>query len=160
MEPQLDVKYAERSGFRHLHPDWCRKPAPLAEELEVRMSAVNERLVAAGHTKMVVNELIGGRLYTGPMYEKVRAHDPITFASCTRRCDSPPHSYPPRILSTAIPYAFRSTMGYSVSTVVAGHTRRVPTSPSCSTSARRCLAWVCGLTRPTAQCGGSGITSM
>jgi len=79
VEPQLDVKYAERSGFRHLHPDWCRKPAPLAEELEVRMSAVNERLVAAGHTKMVVNELIGGRLYTGPMYEKVLAHDSSTF---------------------------------------------------------------------------------
>ena len=71
LEPQLDVEYAERSGtFRDLHPEWCRKPTPLAE-LEVRMATVNERLVAASHTEMVGDELLGGRLYTGPMYEKV-----------------------------------------------------------------------------------------
>ena len=93
MEPQLDVKYVERSGdFRDLHPDWCRKLAPLAE-LEVKMSAVNESLVAAGHTEMVVDELIGGRLYTGPMYEKVRAHILITFASYQRRDSLAPHAF-------------------------------------------------------------------
>ena len=130
--PQLDVKYVERSGdFRELHPDWCHKLVPPAE-LEVRMSAVNERLVAAGHTEMVVDELIGGRLYTGPMYEKVRAHDSVTFASVRKGVT---HLHPTHLVDD-YPCAFRSTMGYSVSTVVAERTRRVPTSPSCSTSAR------------------------
>ena len=33
----------------------------------------NEKLRAAGHSEMIREELVGGRLYTGPMYEKYNA---------------------------------------------------------------------------------------
>ena len=37
------------------------------------MGGVNDQLRRSHHPPMVVEELIGGRLYTGPMYEKYNA---------------------------------------------------------------------------------------
>ena len=62
--------YAERSGdFRTRHPEWCRNPTSLAD-MEERMRLKNADLVSAGQTPLILEELIAGRLYTGPMYEK------------------------------------------------------------------------------------------
>jgi NLR family CARD domain-containing protein 3 len=43
------------------------------KEFERKMGRVNEQLRASHHPPMAVEELIGGRLYTGPMYEKYNA---------------------------------------------------------------------------------------
>ena len=74
VEPIVEEgRYAERGGgFRDNHPEWCRKPIPLSE-FEAKMAEMNQKLTANEHTKMVIEELIGGRLYTGPMYEKLNA---------------------------------------------------------------------------------------
>ena len=65
--------YAERSGdFRTRHPEWCRNPTSLAD-MEERMRLKNADLVSAGQTPLILEELIAGRLYTGPMYEKYNA---------------------------------------------------------------------------------------
>lgn len=62
----------EREGnFRMLHPTWCRGIRPFAE-LESEMERRNVDLRALGHAEMVREELIGGRLYTGPMFESIR----------------------------------------------------------------------------------------
>ena len=66
-------KYAERGGdFRQLHPNWCRRPKPLSI-MEEKMHLKNEELERAGQTKLVIEELIGGILYTSPCYEKYNA---------------------------------------------------------------------------------------
>ena len=63
--PQENYDYSERGGrFREEHPTWCRKPLPL-DNFEERMRELNKKLDANGHTQMVVEELVGGRLYTG-----------------------------------------------------------------------------------------------
>ena len=38
--------------------------------MEERMRQKNADLVSAGQTPLILEELIAGRLYTGPMYEK------------------------------------------------------------------------------------------
>ena len=66
------TSYVERSdGFDSEHPEWRRAnhAQPLAF-YAVRMDAQNARLKSKGHTAMTVEELVGGRLYTGPMFEK------------------------------------------------------------------------------------------
>ena len=63
--PQEKFQYSERGGqFRDEHPTWCRRPLPL-HDFEERMRGLNKKLDANGHTQMVVEELVGGRLYTG-----------------------------------------------------------------------------------------------
>lgn len=60
----LDL-YVERGGdFRTAHPEWCRKPYPLAK-FERRMKRLNDKLKAIGHVPMQIEEVVGGRLYTG-----------------------------------------------------------------------------------------------
>ena len=49
-----------------------RIPEPLSI-YEERMHAKNEELAAANHTRMVIEEVVAGRLYTGPMFEKYNA---------------------------------------------------------------------------------------
>lgn len=57
--------YVERGGnFRAEHPEWCRRPAPLAK-YERRMQRMNAKLEAIGHVPMQIEEVVGGRLYTG-----------------------------------------------------------------------------------------------
>ena len=59
--------YSERGGdFRQMHPEWCRKPTALAV-FEEKMRMKNEELERAGQTPLILEELIAGRLYTGPM---------------------------------------------------------------------------------------------
>ena len=65
--PEARDAYPERQGFREHHSQWCRSPKPLAELMELMESHANERLRAGGHSEMIVEELVGGRLYTGPM---------------------------------------------------------------------------------------------
>ena len=47
----------------------CRSPLPLAE-LEQRMGGVSARLAALNEPPLSLEEAIGGRLYTGPLYMK------------------------------------------------------------------------------------------
>ena len=64
--------YPERAGFRetpHLR-EWCRQPAPLREVWGKAESAINPRLEKAGHSSLMEEEVVAGRLYTGPMYQK------------------------------------------------------------------------------------------
>ncbi|EOD31475.1 hypothetical protein EMIHUDRAFT_231872 [Emiliania huxleyi CCMP1516] len=66
-----DGRYAERGGdFRTVHPDWCRKPEPLSVYEAKMADEVNPRLVEAGQAPLTLEELVAGRIYTGPMYEK------------------------------------------------------------------------------------------
>jgi hypothetical protein len=51
---------------------WRRTPRPL-EEFRKHMAQHNERLVAADHTELQMLEVVGARLYTGPLYIKYNA---------------------------------------------------------------------------------------
>ena len=59
--------YPERHGLRERSPDHCRKFVPLKELKEIMESDTNRRLIKAEHAPMIEEELIAGRLYTGPM---------------------------------------------------------------------------------------------
>ena len=62
--------FPERGGsFREEHPEWCRRAIPLSA-FDEQMRARNSELVSGGHTPLVHEELVAGRLYTGPMYQK------------------------------------------------------------------------------------------
>ena len=63
--------YVERTGLSSEHPEWRRKThmKPLAFYVQ-SMDEMNARLRSKGHTEMGKEELVGGRLYTGAMYEK------------------------------------------------------------------------------------------
>lgn len=61
--------YPERSlgvNFREKHREWCRQalPLPLYEE---RMRLLNLQLEAKGFAILMLEELVGGRLYTGEL---------------------------------------------------------------------------------------------
>ena len=61
--------YPERAGFRetpHLRA-WCRVPTPLREVWGKAEDSINPRLEKAGHSTMMEEEVVAGRLYTGPM---------------------------------------------------------------------------------------------
>ncbi|EOD35777.1 hypothetical protein EMIHUDRAFT_467364 [Emiliania huxleyi CCMP1516] len=69
-----DGRYAERGGdFRTAHSEWCRKPEPLPVYEAKMADEMNPRLEAAGQAPLTKEELVAGRLYTGPMYEKYNA---------------------------------------------------------------------------------------
>ena len=65
--------YPERSGLRESNPEWCRKPMPLATLMEDMKNNCNMKLAKDGHSEVMKEELVGGRLYTGPMYAKYNA---------------------------------------------------------------------------------------
>ena len=66
-DPKHDRAYVERGGdFRQRHPHWCRKALPM-RHLEARKRRMNARLEAQKHAPLVTEEVVGGRLYTGPM---------------------------------------------------------------------------------------------
>ena len=85
-EPEIDrvveLGYAERGGFRVEHPDWCRVIKPVTD-FEPEMERLNRQLSKEGHTGLIFEEMLGGRLYTGPMYHKynhvLRAKSGNTF---------------------------------------------------------------------------------
>ena len=76
VEPRAELvdadAYPERSGLREHHREWCRRPVPLRELWGKAELTVNPRLERAGHSVLIEEELVAGRLYTGPMYQKVR----------------------------------------------------------------------------------------
>ena len=75
VSPKTDgaEEYTERGGdFREKNPEWCRKAIPLAF-YEEKMRAKNEELKNSGQTELILEELVAGRLYSGPMYEKYNA---------------------------------------------------------------------------------------
>ena len=66
--PDLDKTYPERRAFRtptgeELFPDKCRRPQSL-RMMEELMEQQNERLEAGGHGKIIMEEVIAGRLCT------------------------------------------------------------------------------------------------
>ncbi len=87
--PQM---YPERRGFREQHPEWCRVLKPLEEMINTMETDCNRRLRDDGHTEMIIEELVGGRLYTGPMYAKYNAvlraksGDPFLINVCESLC--------------------------------------------------------------------------
>eukprot|EP00325_Prymnesiales_sp_UTEX-LB-985_P016966 CAMPEP_0174755368 /NCGR_PEP_ID=MMETSP1094-20130205/106211_1 /TAXON_ID=156173 /ORGANISM="Chrysochromulina brevifilum, Strain UTEX LB 985" /LENGTH=715 /DNA_ID=CAMNT_0015961257 /DNA_START=10 /DNA_END=2157 /DNA_ORIENTATION=+ len=66
-------EYPERKGFPTAHPEWCRKPRPLAEMREQMETHANQPLRSLGHSELIDEELVAIRLYTGPMYQKYNA---------------------------------------------------------------------------------------
>ena len=67
--PVPSKEYPEREGFREHQPERCRKVSHPDEMINL-VEAQNERLTRAGHVKMIFEEFVAGRLYTGPMYHK------------------------------------------------------------------------------------------
>ena len=68
--PVKGADYPERTGYREHHPSWCRVPTTLDVIVHQMEEQCNKRLRAAGHSELILEELVGGRLYTGPMYFK------------------------------------------------------------------------------------------
>jgi hypothetical protein len=66
-EPHKDTAYPEREGLREQHPEHCRKPKTLELMLQRMEVDCNEKLRAAGHSELIKEELVGGRMYTGPV---------------------------------------------------------------------------------------------
>ncbi|KOO20837.1 achain structural determinant protein [Chrysochromulina tobinii] len=65
--------YPERKGLREHQPECCRVPRTLDYMCREMESNANVHLRKANHAEMIVEELIAGRLYTGPMYMKYNA---------------------------------------------------------------------------------------
>jgi hypothetical protein len=59
--------YPERDGFRDRNPELCRKYISLEEMKDKMTNDTNKRLIKHDHAPMIEEELIAGRLYTGPM---------------------------------------------------------------------------------------------
>ncbi len=68
--PSRGTTYPERDGYREKKPEWCRRLKSLDEYMEVMEVECNQKLRKAGHSELIREELVGGRLYTGPMYTK------------------------------------------------------------------------------------------
>lgn len=79
--------YPERYGMRESHPNWCRIPVPLGKMLERMESEANARLRAGGHSEMIVEELVAGRLYSSASVPL-----PPGSSRCTHRQGHPPNS--------------------------------------------------------------------
>ena len=57
--------WPERKGFRTSHPEYCRDTRSLDELMEDLEVKANSKLRAEGHSELIKEELLGGRLYTG-----------------------------------------------------------------------------------------------
>ena len=99
-EPIPDKVYAERVGFLEEHPEWCRKVLPITE-FEQPMEKLNRKLLREGHSLLIIEELIGGRLYSGPMYHKynhvlrAKSGNPFIVDSYKKMCKD--NQYPTTI---------------------------------------------------------------
>jgi hypothetical protein len=82
--------YPERAGFREQHREWCRAFRTIDEMLELMEVEVNEKLRKEGHTELIREELIGGRLYTGPLYAKYSSGMDHTAPSLSGDPSGPP----------------------------------------------------------------------
>ena len=88
--PQPGKAYPERADVAH-KPQHRRKPLPPSEFAEA-LALRNRALAAEGHPELMVEEQIAGRLYTGPVYEKLNAvlraqsGDPFLVGRFERLC--------------------------------------------------------------------------
>ena len=72
--PDYEKDYPERGeGFEAEHPEWCRKAKTMEELMELNERIANSRLRKEGHNELIEEEVLAGRLYTGPMYQKYNA---------------------------------------------------------------------------------------
>ena len=69
VEPVEGKVYNERAGWRDESPDKCRRATAL-RVFEERMEQTNAKLLSGEHSALMREEVIGGRLYSGPMYMK------------------------------------------------------------------------------------------
>jgi len=69
--PKLGKLYPERESLPPVHPH--RRNVWDLERLQREIERINECLRADKHTELIIEEAVGGRLYTGPMYEKYNA---------------------------------------------------------------------------------------
>ena len=77
MRPNKGRTYAERGGeggrsSQRLDGEFARKPLTV-DEVWANMAPKNAALREAGHAELMREEVVGGRLYSGPMYEKYNA---------------------------------------------------------------------------------------
>ena len=77
--------YPERVGFREHHPTWVRKPERLETMLQVMEEVCNSKLRLSGHSEMIVEELVGGRLYTG-IHSEAQTRGQLPAARAPRAC--------------------------------------------------------------------------
>ena len=68
--PVKGKQYPERESYRAEHPEWCRAVQPMDRSLELMETECNAKLRKAGHSELIKEELVGGRMYTGPMVTK------------------------------------------------------------------------------------------
>ena len=86
--------YPERVGFKQDHPGWCRSPKPMDELMEMLEVQANAKLRKEGHNELMLEEVLAGRLYTGPMYQKYNAvlractNDPYLVECAKKICKS------------------------------------------------------------------------
>ena len=71
LKPQRGKAYPERTSLR-ISPSRCRKPLSV-EEVWTQIASRNAALREAGHNELIKEEVVAGRLYSGPMYEKYNA---------------------------------------------------------------------------------------
>lgn len=64
LSPQRGKAYADRDELRGT-PSKCRKPLPI-EEVWAAVAPKNDALRDAGHAELILEEVVGGRLYSGP----------------------------------------------------------------------------------------------
>ena len=67
VKPEDGKDYPERKGYRETNPVWCRLPKKLDAMMVVMEEACNSKLRKEGHSELIREELVGGRLYTGPV---------------------------------------------------------------------------------------------
>ena len=65
--------YPEREGYRESSPKWCRVPTRLDDMMKAMEEKCNERLRKDGHSELIKEELVAGRLYTGPVRARMDA---------------------------------------------------------------------------------------
>ena len=88
--PDMSKVYAERGDrleygmgpLRDSKPEWCRQRLALASLLEA-MASKNKALGECGYAPLMEEEVVGGRLYTGPMFTKyntvLRSHSGVEY---------------------------------------------------------------------------------
>ena len=76
VSPIAEMTYPERDGLRETNPSWCRKYIGIEKMMERMEAECNSRLRKDGHSELIREELIGGRLY----------------AACLTPCPRPPFS--------------------------------------------------------------------
>ena len=66
------ARASQTGSGQRLEPEFARKPLS-PDEVWAKMAPKNEALREAGHAELLREEVVGGRLYTGPMYVRYNA---------------------------------------------------------------------------------------